>query len=309
MLTRLRIHFGAAGLIVAIMALVVALAGSAIAANGGGSSDGKATASAKAKKGPKGPKGDTGPAGPAGPAGPQGAKGDNGAPGANGKDGTNGAKGTTGAQGPTGNTGPIGLTGPQGPVGPAGPVGATGPTGPVGPAGSGATGPAGPQGATGPAGPAGGPTGPEGPAGAGGGLPSTLTGVWTATITVAGKTQQVAISYLKKIEPAPTLVVVADPTFGGFAYRFDTATGAIAGELEGAEIATYCGSGTVSNPQAEPGNLCVFESADPQDGIQFGSAEEPVYWKSPDPESGAVFPVTAAAVGDAGDGSWALNTE
>jgi hypothetical protein len=309
MLTRLRTHLGTAGLLVAIVALIAALAGGAYAA--GGSSSGKATASAKGKKGPRGPKGDTGPAGPAGPAGPQGAKGDTGAAGANGKDGTNGAKGTTGAQGPTGNTGPIGLTGPQGPVGPAGPVGATGPTGPVGPAGSGATGPAGPQGATGPAGPAGGPTGPtgpEGPAGAGGGLPPTLTGVWAQTITVAGKSQQVAISYLKKIEPAPTLVAVAEPV-AGFAYLFDTATGAIAGELEGAEIATYCGSGTVSNPQAEPGYLCVFESADPDDGIQFGLAEEPAYWKSPDPESGAVFPVTAAAVGDAGDGSWALNTE
>jgi len=89
MFSRLREHFGTAGLVVAIVALVAALAGGAIAANGG-SGEGKATASAKAKKGPrgpKGPKGDPGPAGPAGPAGPQGAKGDPGAAGANGSDG------------------------------------------------------------------------------------------------------------------------------------------------------------------------------------------------------------------------------
>jgi hypothetical protein len=110
MFSRLREHFGTAGLIVAIVALVAALAGGAIAATGG-SSGGKAAASAKAKKGPrgpKGPKGDTGPAGPAGPAGPQGSagpKGDTGAPGANGTDGAKGATGPTGLDGKDGKTG------------------------------------------------------------------------------------------------------------------------------------------------------------------------------------------------------------
>ena len=47
-LSRLREHLGTAGLVVAIVALVAALAGGAIAANGG-SGDGKATASAKRK--------------------------------------------------------------------------------------------------------------------------------------------------------------------------------------------------------------------------------------------------------------------
>ncbi|HEX5928110.1 MAG TPA: hypothetical protein VFY48_01830 [Solirubrobacterales bacterium] len=122
MLSRLREHLGGAGLIVAVVALSVALAGGAIAANGG-SGDGKATASAKAKKGPrgpKGPKGDTGPAGPAGPAGPQGAKGDTGAAGANGSNGSNGsdgAKGATGATGPSGTQGAKGATGATGPTG------------------------------------------------------------------------------------------------------------------------------------------------------------------------------------------------
>ncbi|HEX5928338.1 MAG TPA: hypothetical protein VFY48_03005 [Solirubrobacterales bacterium] len=106
-LSRLREHLGTAGLIVAIVALSVALAGGAIAANGG-AGDGKATASAKAKKGPrgpKGPKGDPGPQGPQGPAGPAGAKGDNGSAGSNGSNGSNGATGPTGSAGAAGDDG------------------------------------------------------------------------------------------------------------------------------------------------------------------------------------------------------------
>jgi hypothetical protein len=96
MLSRLRTHFGTAGLIVAIVALVAALAGGALAASGG--SGAKATASAKGKPGPRGKTGKTGPAGPAGPQGPAGANGKDGANGTNGKDGTNGI-GTAGADG------------------------------------------------------------------------------------------------------------------------------------------------------------------------------------------------------------------
>jgi hypothetical protein len=110
MLSRLREHFGTAGLVVAIVALVAALAGGAIAATGGsgGSGGGKATASAKGKQGPRGktgktgPQGPAGPAGPAGPQGPAGPKGDTGAPGAN---GTNGATGPTGKDGKDGKNG------------------------------------------------------------------------------------------------------------------------------------------------------------------------------------------------------------
>ena len=54
------------------------------------------------------------------------------------------------SQGPAG---PAGATGPAGPAGPKGEIGATGPTGPPGP--TGGTGPAGLPGGTGPAGPAG----------------------------------------------------------------------------------------------------------------------------------------------------------
>jgi len=95
MVSRLRTHFGTAGLVVAVVALVAALAGGAVAANGGG---GKATASAKAKPGPRGPKGakgSAGAAGPAGPAGPAGTAGAAGPQGPAGANGTNGANGKT----------------------------------------------------------------------------------------------------------------------------------------------------------------------------------------------------------------------
>jgi hypothetical protein len=91
MFSRIREHFGTAGLIVAIVALVAALGGGAYAATGGPHS-GKATASAKAKRGPRGPKGLKGDPGTAGQAGPAGVKGDAGAPGSN---GTNGKDGTS----------------------------------------------------------------------------------------------------------------------------------------------------------------------------------------------------------------------
>lgn len=102
MLHRFRQHFGTAGLVVAIVALIAALGGGAYAATGGGDD---ATVSAsqgkrgkpgppgkRGKPGPAGPAGPQGPAGPGGPAGPAGLKGD---PGAAGQDGTDGADGAS----------------------------------------------------------------------------------------------------------------------------------------------------------------------------------------------------------------------
>ena len=100
MFQRLRSQFGTAGLVVAIVALIAALAGGAYAANGSGGA--KATASAKGKPGPRGKTGKTGPAGPQGPAG---AKGDT---------GPAGAKGDTGAKGDKGDTGDTGGNGAAG---------------------------------------------------------------------------------------------------------------------------------------------------------------------------------------------------
>ncbi len=86
MFSTLRTRFGIPG-VISVIALVFAMFGGAYAANSS-SNGGKATASAKAKKGsrgPKGPKGDTGPAGPQGLAGTNGKNGSNGSPGAAGK--------------------------------------------------------------------------------------------------------------------------------------------------------------------------------------------------------------------------------
>ncbi len=87
MLNRIRDQLGTAGLIVAVVALIAALGGGALAATSDG---GKATASKAGKRGPKGPKGATGPAGPQGAPGAPGTNGTNGKDGAAGKDGTNG---------------------------------------------------------------------------------------------------------------------------------------------------------------------------------------------------------------------------
>jgi hypothetical protein len=101
MFKRIHAKLGSAGLIVAIVALVAALSGIAIAAGPKLSSTQKKEVK-KIAKGlvPKGPTGPAGPQGPAGAAGPAGAKGDAGAPGAKGA------------------TGPTGATGPEGPAGP-----------------------------------------------------------------------------------------------------------------------------------------------------------------------------------------------
>jgi hypothetical protein len=104
--------------VLALVALVFAVTGGAFAATGGGSGSGAShatlTASAAKKKtkaparGPAGPRGATGAtgaagpagsAGPAGPAGSAGGKGENGAAGTNGTNGTNGENGKPGKPG------------------------------------------------------------------------------------------------------------------------------------------------------------------------------------------------------------------
>jgi hypothetical protein len=98
MFTKLREPFGTAGLLVAIVALVFALAGGAYAASGGltGKQKTEVTKIAKQYAGKPGPAGSQGANGGAGPQGSAGLKGDNGAPGANGANGANGTNGTSG---------------------------------------------------------------------------------------------------------------------------------------------------------------------------------------------------------------------
>jgi Collagen triple helix repeat (20 copies) len=99
MLSSFRSRFGIPG-VISVIALVFAMLGGAYAANDGGSGKAtasKATASAKkAKRGPRGPRGPQGPAGPVGPAGPQGPAGANGTDGAPGSNGANGKSVTIG---------------------------------------------------------------------------------------------------------------------------------------------------------------------------------------------------------------------
>jgi Collagen triple helix repeat (20 copies) len=116
MFSRLREHFGTAGLVVAIVALIAALGGGAYAATGG-QAGGKATASAKGKQGKQGKPGKTGKTGPAGPAGPAGPTGPAGPVGAKGEAGPKGDTGATGPAGPTGATGATGAAGKNGTTG------------------------------------------------------------------------------------------------------------------------------------------------------------------------------------------------
>jgi hypothetical protein len=106
MVSRFREQVGTAGLIVAVVALVVALSGGAYAASGALTGKQKKEVEKIAKSVSKpGKTGAVGPGGAAGPAGPAGAKGDNGAAGATGGAGTAGAAGKEGAEGPEGPEG------------------------------------------------------------------------------------------------------------------------------------------------------------------------------------------------------------
>jgi hypothetical protein len=162
------------------------------------------------------------------------------------------------------------------------------------PGAAGATGPAGPGGAPGgpgPAGKAGGP-GPEGPEGspwtAGGTLPSgrTLKGEWNAdSVTVAPFTAlHTAISYALSLSSAPTVHYVK----------------------VGEASPTGCTGGTVANPAAEKGNLCIYAAVE-EPGVVGISPEAGL-----DPLVG--FSLFAASTAPAGEfasfnGTWAVTAE
>jgi hypothetical protein len=100
MYQRFHDRFGTAGVVIAVIALVAALGGTAVAAGGLTKAQEKqVTKIAKKYAGKPGAAGKDGAAGPAGPAGPGGGKGDA------------GGKGATGAKGPTGGAGVAGTNG------------------------------------------------------------------------------------------------------------------------------------------------------------------------------------------------------
>lgn len=123
MFRRFHDRFGTAGLVVAIIALVAAIGGTALAA--GGLTKQQEKQVKKIAKKYAGKRGATGPQGPVGPQGPAGANGKDGANGAAGADGPTGATGATGATGETGATGATGETGSTGATGATGVSGFT----------------------------------------------------------------------------------------------------------------------------------------------------------------------------------------
>jgi hypothetical protein len=156
--------------------------------------------------------------------------------------GAAGAAGPAGAPGPAGDTGPAGAAGgapgPQGKPGPAGPEGGPGPVGPVGPKGAtGARGPATP----GPKGPAGNP-GPTGPAGhAGPSAPRAYVEVEASGALVADRSLGFAPATVTKVTGQWGVYCIAGLGFtprsaiatgqNGFGNSWTIAVASIGGEL------------------------------------------------------------------------------
>ena len=217
-------------------------------------------------------KGSPGPQGPpgSGPLGPQGLQGIVGPIGLPGERGPQGSVGPTGEQGPKGGQGPPGTPGEHGAQGVTGGVGATGATGPSG-------GPPGPAGPTGPAGSNG--TGGTGGGGAADRVCTTAgvspndvtncylkekvaeTGTWSASISVPKEGPQQQANGVVSFNPKYPL----EPATLTLNYRNETESG----------IPAKPCLGSVYEPQAEKGNLCVYR------GAQKGKETEDTNIKEP----------------------------
>lgn len=145
-------------------------------------------------------------------------------------------KSLTGKAGPAGVNGTAGAGGAQGPAGATGPAGASGPAGPQGPAGAtGAAGVAGKEGKQGVIHP--GETLPSG---------ASETGVWSAVPQAEGEELDVPISF--NIPLAAPL----DSSHVFFVGREEWE------KQGGKEDPAGCAGGTVEEPKAAEGNLCVY---------------------------------------------------
>jgi Collagen triple helix repeat (20 copies) len=193
------------------------------------------------------------------------------------------------------------LTGKTGPAGPAGRAGATGPAGAPG-----ATGPVGATGSTGPAGSTGG-TGTAGKEGspwtAGGTLPSgkTETGVWGLAAQPGFIAKSVEFAYAPISFAIPLKASLAE----GKVHIL------LPGE-KGAGGKTCPTTSSVSQPEAEPGNLCIFE----REGV-FNLGGIGTYAPGTGEETGEVGPtgvlvqMTPTTKGEAigVSGTWAVTAE
>lgn len=234
-----------------------------------------------------------------------------------------------------GKTGKAGVNGAQGPAGPAGPAGPQGPAGPGGVAGaaggkgengtsvtsaevaktSSTCGKQGGSEFTSASGKATACNGKEGsPWTAGGTLPSgkTETGVWSFSLNEPKGT--VSSGQEGSVTVASFPIPLAVPLSPGHAHFIDEKGMEI--NLNREEVApTECGSGigpevNASNPQAKPGNLCIYATA-----LHNAKTEQELIFPPGGGEGGAAGTTGAVAIfgliGNAqyGWGTWAVTAE
>jgi hypothetical protein len=191
---------------------------------------------------------------------------------------------------PKAKAGPRGPAGPKGAAGAPGPAGATGPAGPAGPAGAGTPGANGTNGTNGAPGEKGaeGKEGKEGKSGFTSTLPSEKTeqGTWSFTVPPHNPTAGISvalasISFVIPLATAPTAHVL-EP-----------------GKGETAEC-----PGTASNPQASPGQLCVYIEEAVNVAVTPGNIGV-----EPHAFGASVFAPNGDEPGGIAFGSWAVTAE
>jgi len=187
----------------------------------------------------------------------------------------------------------------------AGKPGAPGPQGPQGPQGlPGAKGEKGDKGDTGLAGKDG--TFSTEP------LPSgqTLTGVWGQEIAPpSGELSLATISYPIRVSPAPTKLDWVKAG-GSSALVVNPETGAFVKILETPEEVEGVCPGSVADPQAVAGNVCMYTAFEESATFDNGFFAHPHRTTSPDPTSGVVFPfVNTESEPGLISGSWAVTAE
>ena len=197
-----------------------------------------------------------------------------------GKAGANGAQGTTGPAGAQGPQGSVGAQGPQGPAGAAGKDGAPGKDGKEGK------------------------TGKEGsPWTAGGTLPSGKTekGTWNLGPVTAASLPPFIGEFRVVGAPAASFAV---PLAGAL----DEEHVHYIKENEAAP--SGCGTGTVSEPTAETGNLCVYAGAEA--GVESQSVIDPATGAKGAGTAGANLAAVTKREGEeqiSARGTWAVTAE
>jgi len=287
MLSRLHRKLGTAGLIVSIVALVLAVGGTALAASGALTGKQKKEVEKIAKKyaGKPGTPGATGPAGPAGPAGAAGPKGDTGAKGEKGDTGDAGSPGSPGEDGKSVEAIPIdtGETACDGEGGAFYEVEESGA-----------------------------PTeicnGKEGSPWVAGGLPpgKTEMGTWSigrlGTVTIGGPGEEEELPVVSEATFTPISFGV--PLLAGKTVPAHFVTPAGHEELEGTDLgpATVC-MGSAADPTAPVGVLCIYTKARAE--AKFQSAQSPMGGTG---EAGRVGTVLAFSLLEGGfaRGDWAV---